>query len=49
MSGKVATLIALLVCLAGTEDIVKATDHWLAESIKDTPIETAKIQKMRLA
>ena len=44
MSGKVAMLIALLVCLAGTADIAKATDHWLAESIKDTPIETAKIQ-----
>ena len=44
MSGKVVTLIALLVCLAGTADIAKATDHWLAESIKGTPIETAKIQ-----
>ena len=44
MSGKVAVLIALAVCLAGTADIAKATDHWLAESIKGTPIETAKIQ-----
>ena len=44
MSGKVATLIALAVCLAGTADAVKAADHWLEKSIKDTPIETAKIQ-----
>ena len=44
MSRKVATLIALAVCLAGTADAVKAADHWLEKSIKDTPIESAKIQ-----
>jgi len=44
MSGKVVTLIALALCLAGTIDTIKAADHWLESHIKDTPIETAKIQ-----